>query len=388
MRSAVVYNRSLNHFGEEVCGDNFQTGSTENSKIMVLSDGLGSGIKASILAILTTEIITTMIEKGVDIEEVVNTVTRTLPVCKIREIAYSTFTIVQVFNDGRTKIVNYDNPRSIIIKGGEVFKPPYKEIIVNDKKIKSYEFTMEEGDFVFIMSDGVVHAGLGNLMNFGWGIDNIALYLKKMFIKTRDVKEIVDNLIELTDSYYGFKPGDDATLIGIKAVERPQVMIFTGPPLDPKTDASYTQKFMEFEGKKIICGGTTGNIISKITGKEIEINLNLGKITLLPPYGKMEGVDIVTEGVLTIQALNKMITLCKKNMYDIECNNGSEADGAEKIFLIFRECDEIHILVGRKVNVFYHNPSLPFEMSIRSNLIREMAHNLERLGKKVILEYC
>ena len=136
MKSAVVYNKSLNHFGEEVCGDNFQTGSTEDSKIMVLSDGLGSGIKASILAILTTEIITTMIEKGVDIEEVVNTVTKTLPVCKTRGIAYSTFTIVQIFKDGKTKIVNYNNPRSIIIRGGDVFKPPYKEIIVKIWKAK------------------------------------------------------------------------------------------------------------------------------------------------------------------------------------------------------------------------------------------------------------
>ena len=152
MISAVVYKKSLNHFGEEVCGDNFQVSSTGNSKIMVLSDGLGSGIKASILSILTTEIITTMIEKGVDIEEVVNTVTKTLPVCKMRGIAYSTFTIVQVFRDGRTKIVNYDNPRSIIIKDGEVFKPPYNEIMVNDKKIKSYEFKMDNGDFIFIMS--------------------------------------------------------------------------------------------------------------------------------------------------------------------------------------------------------------------------------------------
>lgn len=188
MISAVVYKKSLNHFGEEVCGDNFQMGSTIDSKIMVLSDGLGSGIKASILSILTTEIITTMIEKGVEIEEVVNTVTKTLPVCKTRGIAYSTFTIVQIFRDGKTKIVNYDNPRSIIIKNGDVFKPNYKEIVVNEKKIKSYEFKMENGDYIFIMSDGVVHAGLGNLMDFGWGIDNIALYLKKNVQKNKRCK--------------------------------------------------------------------------------------------------------------------------------------------------------------------------------------------------------
>lgn len=387
MISAVVYKKSLNHFGEEVCGDNFQMGSTADSKIMVLSDGLGSGIKASILSILTTEIITTMIEKGVEIEEVVNTVTKTLPVCKTRGIAYSTFTIVQIFRDGKAKIVNYDNPRSIIIKNGDVFKPNYKEIVVNEKKIKSYEFKMENGDYIFIMSDGVVHAGLGNLMDFGWGIDNIALYLKKMYRKTRDVKEITDNLIELTDSYYGFKPGDDATLVGIKAVEQPRVMIFTGPPLDPKSDRSYVEKFMGFEGKKVICGGTTGNIISKIVGKEIEIDITKKYEGSIPPYGTMDGVDLVTEGVLTIQGVNRLVAECKKDMYEIDIDVES-SNAAQKLFYIIRECDEVDILVGRKVNAFYHNPALPFDMSIRSNLIRELAHNLERVGKLVKLEYC
>ena len=184
MKSAVFYNKSLNHIGEEVCGDNFQAGSTEDSKIMVLSDGLGSGIKASILAILSTEIITTMIEKGVDIEEVVYTITKTLPVCKVRDIAYATFTIIQIFNDGRTKIVNYDNPRAIIFKNGEIHKANYTEILLNEKSIKKYEFIMEKEDFIFVMSDGVVHAGLGNLLNFGWGVDNIEEYSIKQLMET------------------------------------------------------------------------------------------------------------------------------------------------------------------------------------------------------------
>ena len=388
MKSAVFYNKSLNHIGEEVCGDNFQSGSTEDSKIMVLSDGLGSGIKASILAILSTEIITTMIEKGVDIEEVVYTITKTLPVCKVRDIAYATFTIIQIFNDGRTKIVNYDNPRAIIFKNGEIHKANYTEILLNEKSIKKYEFIMEKEDFIFVMSDGVVHAGLGNLLNFGWGVDNIEEYLFGLYRKTNDLKEIVDNLIELTDSYYGFEPGDDATLVGIKLIEKPKVMIFTGPPLDPRTDNEYAKKFVEFEGKKIICGGTTGNIISKIVGEEVKIDISANRDLGLPPHGEMKGVDIVTEGVLTIQAFNKMLANCRKDMYDLQCNAWANANGAEKMFLIIRECEEVSILIGRKVNVFYHNPALPFEMSIRSNLIREMSSNFERLGKKVILEYC
>jgi len=388
MKSAVFYNRSLNHVGEEVCGDHFQSGKTEDSKIMVMSDGLGSGIKASILSILTTKIISTMMEKGVGIEEVVSTITKTLPVCKVRGIAYSTFTIVQVFNDGKTKIINYDNPRVVVLKRGKIFRPNYQENTINKKRIKTYEFNLEDGDFIFVMSDGLVHAGLGNLLNFGWGIDDIEEYIEDLCKKTRDIKEIVDNLIELTNNYYGFEPGDDVTLVGIQSIEKPKTIIFTGPPLDPRSDNEYAEKFMNFKGKKIICGGTTGNIISKITGNNIKIDIEKNKNSSIPPHGDMDGVDIVTEGVLTIQAVNKMISCCKDSMYDIKLVHYDSCNGAEKMFLLMRESEEIHFIVGRKVNVIYHNPLLPFEMSVRSNLIRELASNLERLGKKIVLEYC
>ena len=243
MKSAIFYKKSLNHFEEEVCGDNFQSISTDNSKIAVLSDGLGSGIKASILSILSTEIITTMIEQGISLREVVSTISHTLPICKEREIAYATFTIVQVFTDGRVKIVNFDNPRPIIFKEGKIYTAIPKELIINDKIIKEYEFFMDKDDFLFIMSDGVVHAGVGNLLNFGWGVENIEDYLFNLCQKSKDIKAIVDNLIDVTEHYYGMKPGDDATLIGVKIIEKPRVKIFTGPPLTHEKTKS-TQRIL------------------------------------------------------------------------------------------------------------------------------------------------
>ncbi len=386
MASAVVYRKSLNKFGEEVCGDNYQVSKTKDSKIVVLSDGLGSGIKASILSILTTEIISTMMRMGVDIDEVVNTIAKTLPVCKVRGIAYSTFTIIQIYNNGNIRIVNYDNPSPVIIKKGDIYYPDYKETLVDDKKIFVTNITLDPNDFIFALSDGIVHAGLGNLMDFGWGLDNIAPYLKRIYRRTNDLKYIVDNLVELTDSYYGFRAGDDATMVGIKITENPRCMILTGPPLDPKTDYFYVQKLLDYDGKKVVCGGTTSNIVSRISKKELEIDIKDIKKNDLPPYGKMSGIDLVTEGVLTLQALNKILLCCKKNMYELDFDGNDKA--AEKLFLILRDCDEIDFLVGRKVNAFYHNPALPFDMSIRSNLIRDISKNLERLGKEIKVEYC
>ncbi|HQI78403.1 MAG TPA: hypothetical protein PK845_02795, partial [Petrotogaceae bacterium] len=209
---------------------------------------------------------------------------------------------------------------------------------------------------------------------------------KRIYRRTNDLKYIVDNLVELTDSYYGFRAGDDATMVGIKITENPRCMILTGPPLDPKTDYFYVQKLLDYDGKKVVCGGTTSNIVSRISKKELEIDIKDIKKNDLPPYGKMSGIDLVTEGVLTLQALNKILLCCKKNMYELDFDGNDNA--AEKLFLILRDCDEIDFLVGRKVNAFYHNPALPFDMSIRSNLIRDISKNLERLGKEIKVEYC
>ncbi|WP_307905458.1 SpoIIE family protein phosphatase [Haliovirga abyssi] len=386
MISATVYKNSLNKFGEQVCGDNYQLGKTEDSKLIILSDGMGSGIKASILSILTTEIIGTMYKKGVKIEEIVDTITKTLPVCKVRGIAYSTFTLVQIFKSGKVKIINYDNPSPVILTKGELYKPKYITKRINEKDIKITEFEIFAEDFIFIMSDGLVHAGLGRLMNFGWGEENIANYLKRMYRKTREIKYIVDSLIAVTESYYGFEPGDDSTLIGIKSIENPIATIFTGPPLNPKTDEYYVKRFFSRIGKKVICGGTTSNIVSRVLDEEIEIKLEGEKLGKLPPTGTMKGVDLITEGVLTLKYLNRMLDKCKDNMHEI--NIPEKMNSGEKLFSILTECDEVNILVGRKVNAFYHNPNLPFDMSIRSTLIRGLSKNLERLGKTVNIEYC
>ncbi|HOO32379.1 MAG TPA: SpoIIE family protein phosphatase [Thermotogota bacterium] len=387
MTSAVVYDKNLNKQNESVCGDNVQIKKLTDSKIIILSDGLGSGIKASILSILTTEIIGTLFENKVPVEEIVDTITKTLPVCKHRGIAYSTFTIIQIFSNGVVKIVNYDNPDPVIIKGRMVYEPKYTEQISNNKRIRTAIFNLQEDDFIFAMSDGLVHAGIGNLLDFGWGTDNLINCLMKLKAKSDDLKHIVDDLIEITYNYYEEKPGDDSTLIGIKITEKPRMFVFTGPPLEKKMDRHYVEEFLNQNGTRVICGGTTSNIVSRITGNELEIQFRMTRGNDLPPYGLMKGVDLVTEGVLTLQKLNKLLDSCEKNMFEYEVED-ENIDGAHKMFVMLRNSDEIDFTVGRKVNAFYHNPALPFDMSIRSSLIRDITGNLKRLGKIVTIQYC
>lgn len=388
MKSAIFYNKSINHYGEEVCGDHYKYASTEGFKIAVLSDGLGSGIKASILSILSTEIILTLLKNGIELEEVVDTVIKTLPICKVREISYATFTIIQIFDNGFVKLVNFDNPKASIYKKGQWVDPNYEKIMINGKEIQKSEFYLNNDDYIFLLTDGIVHAGINKRFNLGWGLENIREHLEFSLSKKIKLEEIVDGLVDKTAEHYGFEPGDDATVVGIKIVDKVRLKIFTGPPLNPRNDEIIAEEFMNFKGTKVICGGTTGNIIAEYLGKEIKIDVTHPKSNDLPPVGQLEGVDLITEGTLTLQFLNKILSNCKLDFLELDSIMIEKENGAWKLIQLIREAEEVYLLVGQTINAYYHNPQLPFEMTLRGNLIRELCSHLERLNKKLIIEYC
>lgn len=382
---AGVTVKQLNKYGEELCGDTVKVKKISGATIVVLSDGLGSGVKARILSSLTCGIIVTLFEQGIDLKETVHTLAKTLPVCKVRGIAYSTFTICIVNEDGEVRIINYDGPPPVIIKRGQLIDlgtlGAYKNI--EGRKILDVRFNGDPGDAIFMMSDGVLHAGLGNLMNFGWGWENVAEYLRKAFVKYDSSRKAVEAVMELTNNYYGGQPGDDSTLVGIRIKEKKSLVIFTGPPLDPTMDGYVVKRFLSHkDATKVVCGGTTGNIVARELGQEIEVDLST-MLDDVPPIGKLKGVDLVAEGVLT---LKKVIAILKKYGVDAE-NIPHGRDGATLMAKMLAESEEITLMIGQRINPFYQNPSLPFDMSVRHNLITELISILEKAGKKVTVEY-
>ncbi|MCD6102641.1 MAG: serine/threonine-protein phosphatase [Thermotogaceae bacterium] len=382
---AGVTVKQLNKHGEELCGDTVKVKKTSDAVIVVLSDGLGSGVKARILSSLTCEIIVTLFEQGIDLKETVHTLAKTLPVCKVRGIAYSTFTICIVSEDGEVRLINYDGPPPVIVKRCRLIDPRTLGVYRNieDRKILDVRFNADPGDVIFMMSDGVLHAGLGNLMNFGWGWENVAEYLRKAFVKYDSSRKVVETVMELTNNYYASQPGDDSTLVGIRIKEKKNLVVFTGPPLDPVMDSYVVNRFLSHkDAAKVVCGGTTGNIVARELGRKIEVDLST-TLDDVPPIGKLNGVDLVTEGVLT---LKKVIVIFKEHGMDVESIPRGR-DGATLMARMLAESEEITLMVGQRINPFYQNPSLPFDMSVRYNLITELVSLLEKAGKKVTVEY-
>lgn len=384
-----LFYHSLKKSGEELCGDMVNVTRLKDSTIIVLADGLGSGVKANILATLTSKIAGTMLKEGADIYETVDTIVKTLPVCKVRNIAYSTFTIIKIDDDGAVYMAEYDNPHFFLIRNGTYVDVPKKDIVINDKKVSEYFFTLEEGDVFTVVSDGVTHAGLGDILNLGWRWENIKSYLEKIYSPKKSAQDIVKNIMEVCMAFDEGKPGDDTTALVIKARREQHVDLFAGPPKNPEDDEKTILDFMRGNGKKIICGGTAANIASRELRKPLSVGMDYIDKDI-PPTATMEGIDLITEGVLTLSRTVEIIKDYSLSLEEdlIKSEKDFAYDGASSLAktLIFN-CSHLNLWIGKAVNPAHQNPDFPTDLSIKLNIILELKELLEHLGKNVVLNY-
>lgn len=379
--------KSINHAGEELCGDHVDVVNGENGDtVIVLADGLGSGVKASILSTLTSKIISTMISEGLSLEDCVSTIASTLPVCSIRGVAYSTFTIIRIINNERAEIIQYDNPHVILIRDCQNYDYEKVETVVDGKKIIKSSVVLQEGDLFIAMSDGCPHAGIGTAYNFGWERKDIISFIESIAHVGYTAKTLSTILVDECDKLYGNKPGDDATACVIKVRKREPMNLLFGAPANKSDDEKMASLFFSKEGKHIVCGGTTANVIARYLKKEIKVNLQFFRSDV-PPTATIEGVDLVTEGVITI---NKVLSYAKDYVKDNELYEEwcFKRDGASLISrMLFEESTDINFFVGRAINPAHQNPDLPINFSIKMNLVDELSKALRQMGKNVKIIY-
>ena len=379
--------KSINHFGEELCGDHVDVvEESENSTVIVLADGLGSGVKASILSTLTSKIISTMMADGLPVEECVSTIAATLPVCSVRGVAYSTFTIIHLKNNETAEIIQYDNPHVIVIRDDVNFDYPKTEMNIGGKKIFKSTVKLQENDIFVAMSDGCPHAGIGLMYNFGWKREDIIDFIETLAPAGYTAKTLSTMLVDECNKLYGGKPGDDATACVVRIRKREPMNMLFGPPSNRDDAERMMSLFFSKEGKHIICGGTTSSIAAKYLGKELRPTLNFEKSDV-PPIAEIDGVDLVTEGVITV---NKVLEYAKDYLADNEFYEhwSFKRDGASLISrLLFEEATDINFYVGRAINPAHQNPDLPINFSIKMNLVSELSECLKKMGKRIKVSY-
>lgn len=379
---------SLNHKGEELCGDHVQAvGGSEGDLTLVLADGLGSGVEASILSTLTATLLSKMIEGGMGIDEGVEALAKTLPCARDRgNVAYSTFTVLKIEGDFSATLYNFDNPDPVFLQKGKLVEPLYQTLSIGGKTIKKAKLYFEVNDSLSMFSDGAMYAGVGESLNFGWGREEIASYLAALSCPEMSAKNLATSLVDHCALLYNKRPGDDTTCLCVRRRERSKANLLVGPPANKEDDQAMLESFFALPGKHIVCGGTTCRLAASYLGSSVKGELE-SLDPDIPPYSEIEGVDLATEGVIT---LNKVVSLAK----DYQKDNlayftwSYRKDGASLLAeALFQEATDITFYVGCAVNSAHQEERGKITFKMKMQIIDNLAAELKKMGKRVQISY-
>jgi hypothetical protein len=376
--------------GQRICGDIFLTSKVkeENRIVVVLSDGMGHGVKASILATLTATMAINFTKEHKEPEKTAEIIMKTLPECSERKMNYSTFTIIDLEQNNKVTLLEYDNPECIIIRDRKILKHTSKYIELAgeancSKRIRVCTFEPVKGDRILFCTDGVTQSGLGTpRFPFGWGIDNVGRFAIDMIKQYPQIaaRNLAGKILNMAFRNDGFQSKDDSTCGVIYFREPRELLICTGPPYNKEDDVRLAEEVRGFKGKKIVMGATTGDIISRELGLKIEDVFKF-EDTELPPINNMEGIDLFTEGILTLNKVEKILKAYNPNSKLVH-------GPADEIVKLILESDAIKIIIGTRINIAHQDPHLPVELEIRRTVVNRIAQLLEeKLLKKVVVNY-
>lgn len=379
---------SLKKYNEELCGDCIQQANLKDSKIFVLADGLGSGVKANILSTLTSKIALTMLREGSTLEETIDTIVHTLPVCQQRHLAYSTFTLIKIFRDGDAYAAEFDNPSIFLHKNGRDIPIEKTLKVIGDKNIYESRFKMDKDTMLVAVSDGVVHAGVGHSLDLGWEWKNVNNYLRDMSSEDTSTKEVVKNILDSCSALYDNEPGDDTSVLAVKIKEQQVINLIVGPPRDKKNDNAILKEVLSSGEKTVICGGTTAQISARIMGRDMEFDMETMTMDI-PPIAHIDGIELVTEGIITLSKAIDIMREYVKPDYNPKIDKKLNEKNAAAILakLLIEDCDSVKIFQGMAINPAHQDLRFKMDFTYKINQMRELILLLEKLGKDVELTY-
>lgn len=385
-----VHCQQRNHQGERICGDVFRSTLVreEDRIIAVLSDGMGHGIKANILATLTATMALNFTKEHKQVDRIAEIVMRTLPVCSDRKISYATFSIIDIEADGKLNLLEYDNPRAIILRENLPMEMDWQEIKLNDpknegKKLYACSFYPQKEDRILIMSDGVAQSGMGSdTYPLGWERDRVEEYASRLVKNNPAIsaRALAGKIVTMAHKNDNYAAKDDTSCGAFYFREPRRLLLCSGPPYEREKDKTLAEKILHFDGKIIVSGGTTADIVSRELNRDITDSIDLIDADL-PPLSYMEGIDLITEGILSLQKVHEIL---KDYREDLRLTKGP----ADSIVRLFLESDQVHFVIGTRINEAHQDPNLPIELEMRRTVIKRIARLLEdRFLKEVSLEY-
>lgn len=381
-----VDHRHLNKKSNLSCGDFFisRRFEQEGRIIAVLADGLGSGIKASVLSTLTATMALNFVANDIDIVSVSRIIMETLPVCQERKIGYSTFTIIDIADNGQVRLIEYDNPKAQLARAGTFATIDRQEVWLKSQdgrniSVHFSNFKMQLDDRLVFYTDGVTQAGMGSpRYPMGWGEAGPKQFIQYLIEGHPELSagELAQQVVGRSRFIDGGEACDDISCAVVYMRRPRRCHVFTGPPIEPSMDAQLGELFATETGTKIICGGSTSQIIARELKKDVEVMLESGS-TELPPISKMEGADLITEGTITLTRVASILEY-------IAYFNEIPKDAAEKMVVLLLSSDHIQFVVGLSVNLAHQNPGVAWDLELRKNVVKKIVQLLQRKFLKFV----
>lgn len=375
---------SINKHSETLCGDWFKVFENPDKKIIVLSDGLGSGVKANILSTLTSTILGTMLSKNMPLDDCIETVATALPMCKERRLAYATFSVLELTN-GQAYLVQYDNPNAIILRNGKRLSYNYNVHFVKEKEIHESRILLQKEDIIILMTDGVTNAGIGKLAPNGWRNSEIEDFLERLDTKQMSPAHIAAQIVNCSMTLSEESLDDDATVFVVKVRDREVVNMLIGPPENKEDDNKVLNLFFSKNGKKVICGGSTAKVVSNYLRKPIRVIQGSGNEEI-PDMSSIDGLDYVTEGIITLKKVVELIEVYLKSPMSCLKLSKSKDPASLLALLLIEDATDVNIYFGMSENVAHEGTDIDFDTKL--SLTKQLEESLNKMGKSVKISFC
>jgi predicted transcriptional regulator len=363
-----------------VCGDYAVIDRTPEATTAVLADGIGTGIKARVAAVLCASRLMELIRLGFTLREACRKIVDTMHEARTKDIPFSAFSVCRVLNNGHATIISYEIPSPILINNNlAAYLPDQRFSSMGLEMIGEVNCNLDYGDGIVMVSDGVSQAGLGYLFRMGWGTQGACDFINGCLVRRIDVKEVPGEILHKVKELSGTNYGDDTTCLLLVCREAETLNILTGPPGHKAKDRKDITQFMEMPGKKVVCGSTTSEIVGRILGVPVQ-NKTISDAFHKPPSYEIKGIDYAFEGAIT---LNQVYNILEEREDRLEPNSS-----VSDLYRLFHESDTINFIVGTAVNPGHENIVFR-QMGIfpREVIVRLLAEKLRKLGKLVNVEY-
>lgn len=362
-----------------VCGDVVECFRAPEAAWVVCADGMGSGARANISANFCASLLKGHLLAGWSLRDAFRSAAAAMDASRRPGLPYAAFSVARLSPAGRATVLTYDAPPPLRLSPVGAESLPVRRLDGVEGVAGEADCRLGPGEALVLVSDGVTEAGRGAGLHGGWGVAGLCRFLSDAVVRGVPPAELSGAVCARADELCGAGPRDDTTTVVCRVRRGIVLNILTGPPADSARDRGVVERFLGMAGHRVVSGGTTASIVARVTGREPRL-LPRAPRAVDPPAWALDGVDLVTEGAVTMNQAH--------NIMDVPPERRITPSGVSELCALMENADRVNFIVGTAANTasndvrFQQQHILP-----RTVIIPLLRERLERGGRLVTVEY-